>query len=75
MAKGNVGSNASTLSNTPPCPGNNPLLSLTPALRFTNDSIKSPATLIVDMNTDAISNNQLLLFPNSLKRLGTYTPQ
>ena len=34
MASGSVGSNASTRSSTPPCPGNRPLLSLTPALRL-----------------------------------------
>jgi hypothetical protein len=53
MAKGKTGNKASTRSNTPPWPGNNPLLSLTPAERLKSDSIRSPTTLIVVKNTSA----------------------
>ena len=47
IAAGMVGSNASTRSNMPPCPGKRPLLSLTLAARLTRDSTKSPTTAMV----------------------------
>jgi hypothetical protein len=46
MAMGKAGSKASKRSSTPPWPGNKLELSLTPALRFTKDSTKSPTTLM-----------------------------
>src|SRR5258708_3847147 len=58
MASGRVGSRASTRSSTPPWPGSRPLLSLTPTLRLTRDSTRSPTTLIAAMNTTASSRNQ-----------------
>src|SRR5690606_23223903 len=53
MARGSVGSRASTRSSTPPWPGRSPLLSLTPALRLMRDSTRSPETLMATMNSTA----------------------
>ena len=53
IAKGSVGSKASTRSSTPPWPGSRPELSFMPALRLTKDSTKSPTTLMADMKNNA----------------------
>src|SRR6185437_15579081 len=55
MASGSTGNSASMRSSTPPCPGNRPLESLTPAWRFSIDSNRSPTTLNTTSKVSASS--------------------